>query len=120
LRIIEDSRGTHGLFAVVMDVSDIVPYSEYRLMDTIFPKLGLVIKRQFGYIGFDWGYGRMTTVHHPDAYPEVTAPVGLNIHFQRELTDDFLKEHEKGFKRIYRYLERDWRIYKGIDEDDYE
>src|SRR5512142_3384669 len=78
LRIFKD----YEVFIVIMDISDVVPFASFRSVDAIFAKIGLIIKRQFGYLGFTWGYGAMNETRHPDAMATVDAPVSLHIYFQ--------------------------------------
>ena len=111
LRIYHDYRQ----HIVIMDVSSTVPYAAFGALDTIFPKIGLVIKRQFGYMGFCWGYGKMADTRvRPDAYNVLDAPVSLHIYFQNDIDDKFINDKKRKFEEIYQYLVREWQLYKGV------
>ena len=100
---------------VIMDVSEFIPYSAFGALDTMFPRIGLIIKQQFGYLGFGWGYGDMKTTRSSEgAYGIMVAPVSLHIYFQHDFDDEYIKKREKQFANIYQYLVREWEMYKGI------
>ena len=97
-----------------MDVSDIVPYSAKSYLDEIFAKMGLIIKRQFGYVGFSWGYGPLTRIIRDNAYPEESSNLSLCIYFQRPLEGSFLVDNAKRFDKILGYIKREWDIHQGM------
>jgi hypothetical protein len=115
LRINKD----YGQSVVIINVADIVPYSAFMAVDQIFPKLGLMIKRQFGYLGYSWGYGAMHEIRYKDAYPVNDAPVSLHIYFQQDISESFLVENASKFQKIFNYLSREWMIYKGVIEEEF-
>jgi hypothetical protein len=112
LRIVHD----YHQHIVIMDVSAFVPYSAFYALDTIFSKIGLVIKRQFGYLGFCWGYGEMVEKRYNGSYGILEAPVSLHIYFQREIDQDFLTKREAQFATIYDYVRHEWELFKGIGD----
>ena len=104
---------------VIMDMSDLIPYSAFGALDTIFSKIGLVIKRQFGYMGFNWGYGAMKEKRSsPGGYGVLESPVSLHIYFQREIDDEWVEKKKREFSLIYQYLSREWELYKGITPEE--
>lgn len=111
LRIHQDYRQ----YIVIMDVSEIVPYSAFRALDQVFGKIGLVIKRQFGFLGYTWGYGTISEIREGNNTPIQSAPVSLHIYFQHEIDKEFLAESAEGFGKIYDYIRREWAIYSGTD-----
>jgi hypothetical protein len=115
LRIHQDYRQ----YIVIMDVADVIPFAAFRSVDTLFPKMGLIIKRQFGFLGFTWGYGAIKERRDGDSPPTLEAPVSLHIYFQMQINEDFLKESAEGFSKILNYIRREWAIYKGDIEEEY-
>ena len=110
LRIVQD----YVQYIVLIDVSDIVPFTVYKLVETIFSKLGLVIRRQFGYLGYAWGYGAIKEVRDGESAPVMTAPTSLNIYFQEPIVEADLVGYAEKFETILRYLKREIGIYKGV------
>ena len=115
LRIYQDYRQ----YIVLMDVADLIPFAALKSVDTIFSKLGLIIKRNFGYLGFSWGYGAIEEKREGEGVPVTSAPVSLNIYFQNPITEDFLRENAEHFEKILNYLRREWAIFKGDAEEEY-
>jgi hypothetical protein len=106
-------------FKVAIDISDFFPFSALRGADQLFPKLGLVIKRQFGYLGYEWGYGELQEVREGETAPVPTAPVSLTIYFPQEVTEAFLLDNVPKFEKILRYLVHEWNVFKGTIEEDW-
>lgn len=115
IRVIQD----YVQYIVIMDVSEFVPFSQFGRVDTIFPKMGLQIKRNFGYLGFSWGYGKMVETTYANALPTVEAPVSLNIYFQNPIDNAWLEENKARFQKIYNYIAQEWAIYKGTFVQEY-
>ena len=115
LRITQD----YVQYICMIDVSDIVPYSAYRSLDSIFSKIPLIIKRQFGFLGYNWNYGAITEKRIGESIPIIEAPVFLHIYFQKPIDDKFLLENAEKFAKIVKYLRREWNIYKGSIEEEY-
>ena len=110
LRIHQD----YTQYIVIIDVSDIVPFSMYRVVETVFPKLGLVIKRKFGFLGYKWGYGAITETRDGETAAVLTAPTGLSIYFQEPIDETFLAENASKFADIVAYLKREMDLYRGV------
>jgi hypothetical protein len=104
-------------YTVLLDVADIIPYSSFKYLDHIFSKMGLIIKRQFGYLGFDWGYGAMIITPQDNAMPLIDSPICLKIKFQHEIDDAFIKTNELRFGKILDYIKREWEIYTGMAKE---
>jgi hypothetical protein len=100
-------------FVVIIDVSDIVPFYFYRNVEGIFPNIGLVIKRKFGYLGYSWGYGEVKELREGENAPILEAPVSLHIYFQDMINEDFLIANAVKFEDIVKYLKKEMDIYKG-------
>jgi len=110
----------YGQTIAQLDVSAVVPFSQFASVDMIFPKLGLMIRREFGaYLGYQWGYGAIRETPHPNALASKTADVNLQIIFQKSMTEAFLSENLDSFKRIYKYLQREMSIFTGALEEEY-
>lgn len=116
LRIHQDYRQ----YIVIMDVADIIPFVAFSALETIFPKMGLVIKRNFGFIGFTWGYGAIKEYRPTElGMPIKEAPVSLHIYIPKEINEEFLKENAEGFGKILNYIKREWAIYRGDVVEEY-
>ena len=107
-------------YIAIMDLSDIIPFTALKGVETVFSKIGLIIKRQFGFLGFSWGYGKLIE-HRPDAnsYATPEAPVSLHIYFQHPIDKDWMAENAERFQKIFNYIDREWKLYKGLIEEDY-
>lgn len=115
LRIIQQ----YVQYVALIDVADIVPFSLYGRVETIFPKLGLVVKRKFGFLGYNWGYGVIREVRHGETSAVLTAPVSLHIYFQKPIDEDFLIDNASKFGDIVIYLRREMEIYRGVVTEEF-
>ena len=100
-------------YIALIDVADIVPYSLYGRVEMIFPKLGLMVKRKFGFLGYNWGYGTIREVRDGETAAVLTAPVSLHIYFQHPIDESFLACTASKFEDIVVYLKKEMAIYRG-------
>jgi hypothetical protein len=116
LRIYKD----YVQYIAILDLADVLPFTALKGVETVFPKIGLVIKRQFGFLGYSWGYGKLIE-HRPnvDSYATLEAPVSLHIYFQHSIDDAWLSDNAERFQKILNYIRREWGLYKGSIEEDY-
>jgi hypothetical protein len=100
-------------WVVMIDISDVVPFEKFGVLDTLYSKMGLIVKRQFGYLGYYWGYGKMEITPQVNALPLVTAKVSINIYFPRQITDEWVVANAKKFNKIFSYIQSEYEMYYG-------
>ena len=103
---------------VMIDISDVVSFEKFSTLDTIFNKMGLIIKRQFGYLGYYWGYGKVKYEPQLVNLPVTSATVSINIYFPKKIDENFLETNAKKFEKIYDYINKEYILYYGNLTDD--
>lgn len=107
------------IYNLIMDLSDIISFSNFHTLDTVLSKVGLVIKNQFGYLGYQWGYGKVDRVFPlgMQGYSILEAKVSLSILFNKPIDNKFLIDNNKKLQKIYSYIETEYNLFynKNLD-----
>ena len=96
---------------LMIDISNIVPFELFGELERIFPKVGLTIKRQFGFLGYYWGYGPVIYTTYPDRPATISSNISINIYFPSKIDDEWLITNIKKVNKIYNYIKNEYNMY---------